>query len=301
MTSTRVDTAPERVGCATRVRRFCVQCSYDGTAFRGFAENADVRTVAGELRGALEKLFQQELTLTCSGRTDAGVHAWSQYVTFDVIEDESRRIMDADRVQQSLSRLLARDIGITNVSTVPITFDARFSASWRAYRYVLDQSVTTNPFIDQYSWQLGQKLDHAAMCEGAAALIGEHDFSSLCRKVKSNPEASLIRRLIEIDVRTRPLLERHGASIVTVDVVASAFCHQMVRSIVGLLVDIGLGRRQPNSVANMLLAKNRNAAGGVAPAKGLHLVAVGFDRTYPYSNDPFVPTQPPFRWGDLWT
>lgn len=301
MTSTRVDTAPESVDSATRVRRFCVQCSYDGGAFRGFAENADVRTVGGELRTALEQLFQQSVTLTCSGRTDAGVHAWSQYVTFDVIENvDSPSTIESVRVQQSLSRLVGSDIGITKVTTVPITFDARFSATWRAYRYVIDQSAMTNPFIDKYSWRVGRALDLEAMAEGAVAFIGEHDFTSFCRKVKSNPAASLTRRMIDIAVNPCTTLERHGTSIVTVDLAASAFCHQMVRSIVGLLVDIGLGRRGPESVVEALAAQDRNASGGVAPAHGLHLVAVGFDREYPHSVDPFDVTLQQFSWENVW-
>lgn len=304
MTSARVDAAPTSASNTTRVRRFCLQCRYDGGKFRGFAENDGVRTVGGELRQHLEKILQQPISLTCSGRTDAGVHAWSQYVTFDVVaHNEELPDSAASRIHQSLSRMVAPHIGILGVREVPITFDARFSATWRAYRYLIAQEHVTHPFIDSYVWRVGHTLDVEAMAQASIDLLGEQDFTSFCRKVKSNPQASLVRRLLHITVTQLAVdqqvsagVSSHGAPLLAVDLVGSAFCHQMVRSIVGLLVDIGLHRRTADAIPAILEAQDRNASGGVAPPHGLHLVGVGFNAPYPSSLDPIQNLNVDFTW-----
>ena len=257
---------PSTGGSAASVR-VRLALSYDGTDFHGFAENEEVDTVAGRLRAALEQVLGTELRLTCAGRTDAGVHARSQVVTFDLPEG----LLEPERLRRSLNSMLGQRIAVHRVQQVEADFDARFSATWRSYRYLVLARDVPDPFLSRTSWWVAEPLDIVAMDAAAQELVGEHDFSSFCRRPKGQPEASLVRRVLHTGwvAEAEPGLLRF-------EIAATAFCHQMVRSIVGTLVDIGRGRTRSADLAAVLDSRDRSRAGNLAPPRGLCLWAVGY-------------------------
>ena len=233
--------------------------AYDGTGFHGFAANTDVKTVGGTLAAAIAKVVGYPVDLTCAGRTDKGVHAWGQVVSFDAEEFG----LDLDALQKSLDRMLGPAIVIRDAQKVHNTFDARFSAVARRYRYtVLNRSVP-DPFLARTSWHVRTPLDYRALTLACDPVIGEHDFSSFCRLPE--PDASLVRKVH--DARWVDL----GDGLLRFDIEAGAFCHQMVRSLVGTMVGIGRGKKKAGDMASIIRAKDRAAAGQPAPPHGLCL------------------------------
>ena len=236
--------------------------AYDGTDFHGSAESAGVRTVLGDLRAAIERIVQRSVHLTGSGRTDAGVHGRGQVVTLDLPADT-----DLARLAHSLNRLLSPEISVSEAAWAEHDFDARLSATSRSYRYDVWNHVVHDPLLARTAWHVPEPLNLDAMNAAAESLLGEHDFASFCRRPKvggGHPGRSLVRILMRAEwerVDDSPLLR--------FSVEASSFCHQMVRSVVGTLVDTGLGRRSPSDMSATLKALDRNAAGRVAPPHGL--------------------------------
>ncbi len=248
--------------------------AYDGTDFRGFAESVGMRTVMGELRRAIETVVRCPVELTGAGRTDAGVHGWGQ-----VVSGQLPTATDLGRLQRSVNAMCSPDISVRDVTFVDPTFSARFSATGRTYRYNVWNASTPNPLIARSSWHVPLGLDLAAMNVAAAALHGEHDFSSFCRRPKPAvgfDEPSLVRHLHS--AAWAPADDSQwGPALLRFEITASSFCHQMVRSIVGTLVDVGLRRRRADSIDATLAARDRNAAGQVAPSTGLVLWSVDYD------------------------
>ena len=223
----------------------------------------------GVLEDALTRLVGHEVTTTCAGRTDAGVHATAQTVHCDVPVD-ARLLADLTRVRGSLDALCGPEVAVWRVRRVPSTFDARFSATQRSYQYRICDAVAMSPLWRAHTWHLGApRLDVDAMEAGGRHLVGEHDFSSFCRRAG---DQHLVRRIDRLEVR------RRRAGLVTLAVEGRAFCHQMVRSVTGCLVPVGQGTREPGWVADVLAARDRQAVGRVAPAHGLTLVGVSYSR-----------------------
>jgi tRNA pseudouridine38-40 synthase len=247
--------------------------AYDGTDFHGFAESEGVRTVMGVLRGAVETVVRGAVELTGAGRTDAGVHGWGQVVSGELPADTDLR-----RLVRSVNALCAPDIAVREARWAAPDFSARFSATGRTYHYDVWNDPAPQPLLARTSWHVPQPVDLGAMNRAATSLLGEHDFSSFCRRpkpVEGSPTPSLVRRL-ETARWAVADGERWGRALVRFEISASSFCHQMVRSIVGTLVDVGLGRRQPSSMHDTLAALDRNAAGQVAPPTGLVLWSVDY-------------------------
>jgi len=245
--------------------------AYDGTGFRGFARNEGVRTVMAVLTDAISLVVRAPVELTGAGRTDAGVHAWGQVVSGELSES-----VDLDGLVRRLNKLCAPDVAVRSAEWVSDDFDARFSALWRHYRYDVWNAPTPNPLLGGRVWWVSRPLDVRAMQSACPALIGEHDFSSFCRRVKvgdDEPEKSRVRRVnsarwtaVDID---------HPGQL-RFEIRANAFCHQMVRSIVGTLIDVGTGTIAGNRLRAILEARTREAAGQVAPPQGLTLWEVGY-------------------------
>ncbi|MEM9566140.1 MAG: tRNA pseudouridine(38-40) synthase TruA [Actinomycetota bacterium] len=253
--------------------------AYDGTDFRGLAPNEGVRTVVGELQRVLEPLLGGVPEIVMSGRTDAGVHASGQVLSIVHDGDPADGELDLDRIQKSVNVRLGPEIVLRSIDVVDDEFSARFSATGRRYRYLILNRDTPDPFLARTAWWVAKPLDIAAMREAAAHVVGEHDFSSFCRRPKvalDQPEPSLVRlvvgaRLVELD--SGPDQQR---GLLRFEIEGSAFCHQMVRSIVGFLVAVGTGKRRADEVPAVLAARDRAAAEQPAPPHGLNLWHVDY-------------------------
>jgi tRNA pseudouridine38-40 synthase len=244
--------------------------AYRGTGFRGSAANPGVRTVAGELAAAMEKVLRRPVDLTFAGRTDAGVHAWGQVVSGELPADA-----DLADLTRRLNKLCAPDLAVRETTWAEPGFDARFSATWRQYRYQVWNDAAPNPLMADLSWHVPAPLDLDAMRRATRDLLGEHDFSSFCRRPRvadGAAEPSMTRLLHDA-----AWLRVDDSPALRFDVRGSAFCHQQVRSMVGTLVDVGLGRIAADAIPAILAQRDRGAAGRVAPPEGLTLWAVGYD------------------------
>jgi tRNA pseudouridine38-40 synthase len=240
--------------------------AYDGTDFSGFAPQPGqpgVRTVGGAIGGAVAKILRHEVPLTCAGRTDSGVHAWGQVVSFD-----SEPGLDPWRLQSAVNSMLGPEIVIRSAELVDGSFDARKSAQWRHYRYTVVNRPVTDPFRDRFSWWVPEPLDLRALRLAADPFVGEHDFASFCRK---GPEgSSTVRRVL-----TSTWVDE-GDGILVYEIRANAFCWQMVRSLVGTLVDVGVGKLRPGDMLAVLRALDRAVTPNPAPPRGLSLWEVGY-------------------------
>jgi tRNA pseudouridine38-40 synthase len=251
------------------VVRVRLDLSYDGAGFSGWAKQAGGRrTVQGEIEDALRTVTRSEQTyeLTVAGRTDAGVHARGQVAHVDL----PREVWDAHR-EKLLKRLagrLPRDVRIWSVGEAPAGFDARFSAVWRRYAYrVTDHPGGVDPLLRGHVLWHDWPLDVDAMNEAARALLGEHDFAAYCKKREG---ATTIRTLQELS------LVRGEDGVITATVRADAFCHNMVRSLIGALLFVGDGHRAPDWPGKVLAAGVRDSAVHVVRPHGLTLEEVGY-------------------------
>jgi tRNA pseudouridine38-40 synthase len=249
--------------------------AYDGTGFHGFSENRDVRTVGGELKTALATVLRHPVDLIVAGRTDAGVHAWGNVVSFDAEQDD----VDLVTLQRHLNSMLGPAIVVRSAEVAPDGFDARRWAVARRYRYTVLNRPVPDPFLAATSWHVEEPLDLAALRLACDPLIGEHDFSSFCRVPRRVPGASMVRRVD--DARWLDL----GDGVLRFDIDASSFCQQMVRAIVGTMVPMGAGRQRAGEMAGILRARTRAVANRVAPARGLCLWEV----VYPTRKRPRSP------------
>lgn len=240
-----------------------LEIAYDGTEFRGFAAQPDVRTVEGVLGKALEKALRHAVDLTCAGRTDAGVHAWGQVVSL-----EADPGVDPWQLKGALNRMLAPEIVVRSCELADPEFDARHSARSRSYRYTIVNRPEPDAFLARHAWWVAQPLDLNALRLGVDPFIGEHDFASFCRK---GPAGSTTIR----NVRESRWVDL-GEGVHRYEIKATAFCWQMVRSIVGTLVDVGSGKIRPGDLRGIIGACDRETAGRVAPPHGLCLWEVEY-------------------------
>ncbi|MDP8936684.1 MAG: tRNA pseudouridine(38-40) synthase TruA [Actinomycetota bacterium] len=250
--------------------------AYDGSGYRGFAVQEGVPTVGGALSSVLEKALRHPVRLVCAGRTDAGVHAWGQVVSFDTPAEG----FDPLRVQRAVNAMLdwvGRSQGrsgpaivVREVTRADSGFDARRSALARRYRYTVLNRPVPDPFLAATTWHVEEPLDLAALRLACDPVIGEHDFSSFCRRPRNDPDATLVRRVI--DARWVDL----GDGLLRFDVAASSFCQQMVRALTGTMVAMGLGKRRAGEMSAILRARSRAAAPQLAPPRGLCLWEVEY-------------------------
>lgn len=242
--------------------------AYLGGGFRGFVEQPGLRTVAGVLRAAVEKVVRHPVGLTCAGRTDRGVHAWGQVVSLDLATD-----IDLGALQRSLLKLCGPEIVVRSIAPALPDFDARHSATGRTYRYtVLNRSVP-DPFVDATSWHVSQPLDPELLSLACDPFLGEQDFSAFCRRPKvgpGQPPVDLVRRV------RRAAWTDLGEGLLRFEIEASAFCQQMVRSIVGTIVSAGHARVRAGDIRAILRAGDRAAVPPIAPPHGLCLWHVSY-------------------------
>jgi tRNA pseudouridine38-40 synthase len=241
--------------------RFRLDVSYDGTDFSGWATQPSLRTVQGVLTDSLSRLVRAPVALTVAGRTDAGVHASGQVVHVDLAP------VDPVWLVRRLARLLPPDVRVREAREAPPEFDARFSALRRHYEY----RVAVTPWgadplraRDTLSWP--HPVDVAAVNAASALLVGEHDFAAFCRHREGATTVRGLERFSWV------LAE----GVLTAFVSADAFCHSMVRSLVGAMLDVGRGRRAVDWPVSLLDRTSRDSGVAVAPAHGLTLVGVDY-------------------------
>jgi tRNA pseudouridine38-40 synthase len=253
--------------------RVKIELSYDGTDFSGWAAQPGRRTVEGVLSETLGRVLRLPVfghaeppRLTVAGRTDAGVHARGQAAHADI--PAAAWAAGADAVSRRLARALPPDIRVRSIGLAPDGFDARFSALWRRYSYrVCDDQATADP-LRRYDtlWNL-RALDLDAMNAASVGLVGEHDFAAFCRRREG---ATTVRALRRLD------WARDADGVAVACVIADAFCHNMVRSLVGALLPVGDGSRPPSWPASVLAATVRDPAVRVVSPHGLCLEEVRY-------------------------
>lgn len=238
--------------------------AYDGTDFRGWARQRDpaVRSVEGTLAEVLGRVVRHDVRLSVAGRTDAGVHASGQVAS---LITSSR--LAPERIQRAVNGFLAPEVVVVAAEEAREGFDARFSATAREYRYVIDTAPLADPFTARFVWHRPCDLSIGRMRVAARSLIGEHDFTSFCRH--PGPGKSTVRDLQRISVT------RDGGAL-TLRFRANAFLHQMVRTIVGTLVRVGEGKLDTDEVRVILDARKRLVISQPAPARGLTLDRVSY-------------------------
>jgi len=228
--------------------------------------------VAGTLEAALVSLLREPVAVTGAGRTDAGVHASGQVISF-----ATARAFPFDRLALALASELPRDLSVRDVTIVDAGFSARFSALERTYVYAIYNRREPCALLARHAYHVWTPLDDEAMREAAAAMLGEHDFRSFCGVLpESGPTIRTVRRLE---------IERRG-DVLRIEICADGFLHRMVRTIVGTLVECGAGRRDPASIEAVIASRARAAAGLTAPPQGLYLAGVRYPGYDSYREPP---------------
>lgn len=248
------------------------QLSYNGAPFHGFARQPHQCSVQGNVEAALATLFRIPVQTVCAGRTDAGVHARRQVISFDMPTSFEERIR-SPRSLFALNALTHDAIAIHDIKVVEQGFSARFDAIERTYRYLIYNAVAPCVLIAPLCWHITKPLDVSAMQQAAQFFIGEHDYKSFCHAPSAvgKPTCRFVRCVNIIPV------EVWGYACIAIEVVGNAFLHSMVRTMVGTLVHVGLGKRQPQWIEQVLHTRDRRAAGPCAPACGLTF----WDVSYP--------------------
>ena len=246
---------------------FKLTLAYDGTDFAGWQRQPAERTVQGELEAAIERITRQRSKCVASGRTDAGVHALGQVVSF-----ESETKLSGDVLRKALNAELPEDMFVFEVTEVPPGFHALRDAVRKRYRYVIEDGRFPDLFDRKCLWHVYQRLDERAMQQAAEALVGTHDFASY--ETAGSPRLTTVRTIYDLLVERRPaeLTDR-----VVIEVEADGFLYNMVRNIAGTLVAVGKGRESVAWPDEVLKLRDRTAAGMTAPARGLFLVGVEYE------------------------
>jgi tRNA pseudouridine38-40 synthase len=262
--------------------RLRIDLAYDGSGFHGWAAQPGLRTVQGEVEQALAVALrrrtptgeQQRVPVVCAGRTDTGVHARGQVLHVDTTVEElaasAGRSPEPPLValQRRLSGILPADVVVRRVLEAPDGFDARFSATWRRYTYrVADRPASVDPLTRSHVLAWSRSLSLDALAEAAVPLVGLHDFAAFC---KQREGATTVRTLLDLSWVRRP------DGVLEATVRADAFCHSMVRALVGCLLAVGEGRRPVDWPASVLAAATRPPEVTVAPAHGLTLEEVAY-------------------------
>ena len=245
---------------------FKLTLAYDGTDFAGWQRQPDRRTVQEELEAAIERITRGRSKCIASGRTDAGVHALGQVVSF-----ESETKLAGEVLCKALNAEVPEDMLVFEVANASPGFHALRDAIRKRYRFVIQDGRWPDLFDRKYVWHIYQRLDDAAMREAAAALVGTHDFASY--QTSGSPRLTTVRTVYDLLVERRPgeLTDR-----IVIEVEADGFLYNMVRNIAGTLVAVGQGKQPIAWPAEVLAKRDRTAAGMTAPPQGLFLVGVEY-------------------------
>jgi tRNA pseudouridine38-40 synthase len=234
---------------------------YDGTGYHGWQRQLDAATIQGVLEAAVARLTQAPAAIIGSGRTDAGVHARGQVASF-----RTGSAIPLRAFHQGLNSMLPKDIAVLEATEAPPEFHARKSARAKTYEYRILNRRNRSPLYRNYAWWLAVPLDLAAMTGAAAALVGEHDFTAF--RAAGSDNKNPVRRVLAADWRREP------GGWFSFTITATGFLRGMVRSLVGTMVEVGLGKSPPTILAELLQNHSRHLAGPTAPPQGLYLVEV---------------------------
>lgn len=245
------------------MKNYRITVQYDGTRYRGWqVQKSTDATIQGKLEHVLSTLAGHPVEVIGSGRTDAGVHAVGQVANFHIDDDFS-----GEELMETLNRYLPEDIAVTEIVEVEERFHSRYHATSKTYCYRIHTSTVPNVFERKYVYTYTDALDVGKMQQAASFLMGTHDFSSFCGN--RHMKKSTVRTIIDIEFRR---MERELAIYYTGD----GFLQNMVRILTGTLIEVGSGRRDPESMKDILAAKDREAAGYTAPPQGLRLEKVTY-------------------------
>lgn len=265
-------------------QRWRLDLAYDGRSFSGFAFQPRHDTVVGTLRAALATTLrlEREPLIVGAGRTDAGVHAFFQVVHVDLPVAVAVRSLEAPRLVASLNKQLRGRIQVLSATPVGDDFHARFSATWREYRYlVLESDRPGLDLTNAWSWSVAGPLDLAAMNRAAAQTLGTHDFRAFCRRPPTVEVGEPLRRRVLVARWERVDdawgMSAGGAPVLRLTIRAQSFCHNMVRALTSTMVAIGQGRLDRDTVRQRLVSASRDRLPSLAPAAGLALVGVGYE------------------------
>ena len=248
--------------------------SYNGKPFCGFARQNEVLTVQGDIERALQIVFHREVLTTCAGRTDSGVHAKGQVISFEISSEEAAdQRFQPQKLTSALDSLTHNDIHVFDGKRVADDFSARHSAKSREYSYFICNQPTPSVQFCDGSWHIAKPLDVTAMNEACKYLLGEQDFKSFCVAQSAEKLNSTCRNIISASAKKHHVF---GDDLIEIKICGNAFLHSMVRSIVGTLVSIGDGNNSPEWIKEVIDAKNREKAGQCAPPNGLFFMKVNY-------------------------
>ena len=238
--------------------------SYDGTNYCGWQRQKKRGTIQGRIEEALERLLQEKVKLTGSGRTDSGVHAFSQVANFKTKSNLSLR-----EIKRGLNGLLPKDIRIKNIISAPEKFNSRYNVLSKTYQYII--SHQESPFLQDYAYFCPTQLNLPAMRKAAKALLGKHDFKAF--QAAGSRIKDSVRSIKKLSIRKK---KTTLANLILIEIEADGFLYKMARNIIGTLLEVGKGKKVPQDIKKILDKKNRKFAGLTAPAKGLYLKEVKY-------------------------
>lgn len=246
------------------MKNYKVTLMYDGSRYDGWQKQGNTaNTIQGKIETLLSRLLEEPVEIFGAGRTDAGVHARGQ-----VFHVKLNTEMDAGKLQKKLNQYLPEDIAAVKAEEADMRFHSRLNATGKVYEYCIHNSAAGNPFLRRYYYQVEETLDVEAMRRAAETLVGTWDFQSFCSAKRS--KKSTVRTVYDIGLTKEGddlILTFHG----------NGFLYNMVRILTGTLIEVGLGKRSPESMREILDKKDRAAAGFTAPAQGLCLLEVEYD------------------------
>jgi len=253
------------------VRDIRLILQYDGTDFCGYELQPGKRTIRGEIEKALEKIYKKPVKFYAASRTDSGVHALGNVVSFKV-----KTAMPAGKIPVALNSVLPEDIRVIKAEAKAARFNARFSAKSKEYEYLIFNGQVMPPHLRTITWQVKSKLNLASMKKAAKYLVGRHDFSSFC--ASGGDDRNFVRIIHSLVVRHSSLViwTGHKCRVMRLRVKGNGFLYKMVRNIVGTLVEVGLSRLKVNDVRKIIKGRDRRLAGRTAPAQGLCLLKVNY-------------------------
>ena len=251
------------------MRNILLTIEYDGTNFSGWQRQPNARTVQGEIESALRYLIGKEVLIDGTSRTDAGVHAFGQQASFQ-LEDGG---IPTERIPKALNDILAfdkiegvGDIKILDAKEMPEDFHARYSAKGKRYIYKIYNAKEKSPFRRTMFYQIADELDLDAMREAAKYIIGTHDFKSF-ETSGSTVHETTVRTIYDLKIEN----EKTDSNMISISIEGDGFLYNMVRIIVGTLVEVGLKKKAPAEVKTIIQAQDRSKAGHTAPPQGLYL------------------------------